>query len=505
LNGATGAAGGPGTGVAGASDAGSTGGAGGQAGSPPMLTYVGSTSLPILDLLFVVDNGPGTGTAQEKLVAQVPALLQALQAQVGPSLDLHVGVVSTDLGAPGDSLGDLNCTASGDGGLLQTSPRLGCTASPVTGTEPYLVLSPGAQNFSGTLSDALTCILPLGQSGCGFKQTLSSMAKALGAYTNVAPAANGRFLRDGFFLAIVILTTEDDCSAQPGDTQLYSLNGGAQSLSNPLGPLTTYRCNRYGHLCTDPATGQTGVMPPLEPPADAVGAPPSLALTSCVSNDSADTLTEVSALVAAVRTLEQRPDDHIFVGSIVAPASPYGIAWETPPAGATTPDHQSELWPSVLHSCGPTGGDGVNPSATQTTTDGSFGDPAVRITQFAESFPRHAVASVCDASFATSMTAFGTAIGLMTASTLCVPDGTPVDSQGQPLCAVNAATPGGRITPLEKPVPNCDVPGGASPCWTALAPDPAACAGTAGSRRFSFSPAPDGVNIYGYSVNCASP
>jgi hypothetical protein len=62
---------------------------------------------------------------------------------------------------------------------------------------------------------------------------------------------NASFLRPDAYLGIVLLTNEDDCSA-PRNTPLFSLNGGKQSITNPLGPIANYRCNRFGHICRDP-------------------------------------------------------------------------------------------------------------------------------------------------------------------------------------------------------------------------------------------------------------
>ena len=57
------------------------------------------------------------------------------------------------------------------------------------------------------------------------------------------------------------------------------------------------------------------------------------------------------------------------------------------------------------------------PTATQSTTDESFGDPGVRITQFASAFPNNVLGSICDASFASTMNAIATKIGQLIAPT----------------------------------------------------------------------------------------
>jgi len=99
------------------------------------------------------------------------------------------------------------------------------------------------------------------------------------------------------------------------------------------------------------------------------------------------------------------PDNQIVVGAIVAPAAPYGVIWAPSYVVST------EVWPQVEHSCGTGTLAYLNPAATQLTTDGSFGDPAVRITQFANAFARNVVGSICDASFAPTMTAIAQKIG----------------------------------------------------------------------------------------------
>ena len=88
------------------------------------------------------------------------------------------------------------------------------------------------------------------------------------------PATNVGFLRPDAYLAIIFLADQDDCSV-PAGTRLFSLNGGEQNLANPLGPIAHYRCNRFGHLCKDPASSnpQALIMPPLRPPSDAQGRP----------------------------------------------------------------------------------------------------------------------------------------------------------------------------------------------------------------------------------------
>ncbi len=347
-----------------------------------------------VDILFMIDNSSSMTSMQQKLVAQIPTFLTSLQSADRPLSDFHIAVISSDLGAPGDSTSSIACTRAGDQGVFQSQPRGDCQDSGLAPGATYLSNVGGVANYTGQLTDVLGCITPLGANGCGFEHQLASVARALGADGQPAPAANAGFLRQDAELAIFLLTNEDDCSA-PDDTTLYSLNGQDQNLRNSLGPIDNYRCNQFGHLCRNPAGADptARIMPPLNPPAAAQGSgTPSLALVDCASNDtSSGLLTPISKLVAEIKALKADPS-RITVGALVAPATPYTVAW-SPAAGGN--NAAGELWPEIEHSCGPQGD--VNPLATEVTTDGSFGDPAVRITQWVQAFGDNGVlGSICD-------------------------------------------------------------------------------------------------------------
>jgi len=347
-----------------------------------------------VDILFMIDNSSSMTSMQQKLLAQIPMFLDTLQSAERPLSDFHIAIVSSDMGAPGDATVSIGCTREGDQGVFQNQPRGGCQG----GLEPgatYISNVGGVANYTGQLTDVLACITPLGAKGCGFEHQLASVVRALGADGQPAPEGNAGFLRQDAELAIFLLTNEDDCSA-PADTTVYSLNGSEQDLRNPLGPIGNYRCNQFGHLCRDPASANPSALikPPLNPPSDAQGSgTPTLDLVDCESNDtSSGLLTPVSQFVAQIQALKADPS-RITVGALVAPAAPYTVQW-TPSSGGII---QGELWPSVEHSCGLPGEADVNPLATDVTTDGSFGDPAVRITQWVKAFGDNGlVGSICD-------------------------------------------------------------------------------------------------------------
>jgi hypothetical protein len=108
------------------------------------------------------------------------------------------------------------------------------------------------KNYPGTIDDAFACIANVGTSGCGLEHQIASGATALG-FRGTVPATNVGFLRPDAFLAVVFITNEDDCSAPP-DTPLFDIASGT-TLASPFGPLGSFRCNEFGHLCG-------GVMPP---------------------------------------------------------------------------------------------------------------------------------------------------------------------------------------------------------------------------------------------------
>jgi hypothetical protein len=409
-----------GTGGTGGNDGGAAGASG---GGGTMVTGPFGTNV---DILMMIDNSSSMVEMQQKLYAQLPLFIQSLQSLPTPP-NLHLAVVSSDMGAPGDSATSIGCTASGDQGEFQSSPRSNPNLSPpVTCTNTTITPVLGAADSNHTfitdadmmpnftdpsLSDVLQCIALLGDAGCGFEHQLASIDRALGADgLGPVPSTNVGFLRPDAYLVIVMLTNEDDCSAA-ANTGLYSLNGGMQSIANPLGPIANYRCNQFGHLCTDPASGAM-IAPPLNPPADAQGTTtaPTLDLSNCISNDTNGLLTPVAKFVSDIKALKPDPDKQIVVGAISAPATPYTVAW-APASGASADTPAGQLWPLIEHSCGPVSFYDVNPKATQNPTDQSFGDPGVRIAQFVNAFANHVQGSICDASFAVSLGAVASKIG----------------------------------------------------------------------------------------------
>jgi hypothetical protein len=221
---------------------------------PYPATTTGFAPVPTnkIDLLFMVDNSSSPEAAQAPLRAYFPNFIRPLLR-----FDLHVGIITSDLGA--GVFTPPSCdTVGGDQGLLQNTPQPGfcATASLVDPGDRFLQLAPdpdgGAPtaNFTGDIGDAFVCYLRhLGTAGCGYEHQLASVRAALAGCDvpgGCTQPANEGFLRPDALLAVLIFTDEDDCSAPP-DSRLFDTS--QTSLEAELGPLTSYRCFEFGTLC----------------------------------------------------------------------------------------------------------------------------------------------------------------------------------------------------------------------------------------------------------------
>jgi hypothetical protein len=401
-------------GVGGSGANGGSSGASGAGGTPVGGSFGGKLNNEV-DILMMVDDSSEMEEMQAKLYDQLPGFINALEGLPVP-LSLHLAVVSSDMGAPGDSTTSIGCTKQGDQGAFHAAPQGTCVNTTLIAGDTFISDAEMMPNYTDPLGNVVQCIELLGGKGCGFEHQLASIDRALGADgLGSAPSQNAGFLRPEAYLVILMLTNEDDCSA-PADTTIYSLNGSPQNISNPDGPIANYRCNggpRGGHLCQDPhaASPTTYFVPPLNPPSDAQGTATALTLdlANCEDNETGSSaLTPVSQFVNDIKALKSDPDNQILVAAIAAPAAPYTVVWWPEQGGQNT--QPGELWPNVMHSCGAVAY-GVNPAATQHPTDGSFGDPGVRIAQFTNAFPNSVLGSVCDPSFAGTLGTLASKIG----------------------------------------------------------------------------------------------
>lgn len=202
------------------------------------------TGTSALDLLFVIDDSASMVDNQSRLAAQIDVLINALtraDATGGALRDLHVGVVSTDLGTPGVTVPSCANGDLGDDGLLNpvryglamrahqpwTTAAAGtrparCTMDP-TQYPSFLSFTAGAGDAS-VLRDDMVCNAVLGSGGCGIEQPIESAYRALVSRDPRVGSrdANAGFVRNGAVLGLFFVTDEEDGStrdcrfAEPG-------------------------------------------------------------------------------------------------------------------------------------------------------------------------------------------------------------------------------------------------------------------------------------------------
>ena len=218
---------------------------------------VKANNIDKVDLLFVVDNSRSMAGEQASLRKEFPRVIRVLTTgerfpgdpnAFPPITNLHVGVVSTDMGVPGVSFDRCSADGGDDGRLLNVGHGDSCSdtypqfLSYVS--DPLQGMTTSAERFANDVG----CIATLGTEGCGFEQQLEAPLKAL--LPRVQSDANGNVLADqirfratteqgtwgkgdlpsaqggnlGFLrnnpdeglslIAIVVVTDEEDCSVQ---------------------------------------------------------------------------------------------------------------------------------------------------------------------------------------------------------------------------------------------------------------------------------------------------
>ncbi len=182
-----------------------------------------------LDLLFVVDNSGSMFEEQTSLKENFPQFMQQLAGLEGGLPDIHIGVISTNVGVGTSWSG---CTADGDDGALLTN---GCAGIDGVFLEDVTGPNGRVRNYQGALEDQFKCMAALGTRGCGAEQPLESLRRAL----EPSNARNAGFLRPDSVLAIILITDEDDCSTR--DRALFTRPGSTDSV--------IFGCTEFGITC----------------------------------------------------------------------------------------------------------------------------------------------------------------------------------------------------------------------------------------------------------------
>jgi hypothetical protein len=395
-------------------------------------------SIRDVDVLFVVDDAPGMAPALDRLRASFAAFTDTLKDLPAGYPNLHVAVISADLGAGPDDVP--GCNVGGDRGVFWTVPRGACTSTGLPAGQGFFSIDGGKTNFApgAGLADALACVAPQDDVGCRFPHPLASVLRALGADGMPAPPENAGFLRPGAFLSIVLVTNQDDCSAPP-DTPIFDPT--SIYVDDPFGPLTSFRCAEYGLKCggANPSPTTAGT------------------LSGCQSSEDG-ILLRLSDVVSRLKALKADPN-MILVAALSGPPEPFTVELDAP--GLPADPHP---WPALTPSC--TSGDGTLSAR-----------PGVRVEQWVYAFGHNGVlAKACD-DFPTSLTAIASSVAAVLGPP-CLPGAFAKKSGphgARPDCTIIdypvAPGDGGAGTPLPSCVDTADV----APCWTLT--DDAACPG----------------------------
>ncbi|HXU80157.1 MAG TPA: hypothetical protein VN914_02085 [Polyangia bacterium] len=312
--------------------------------------YVPVVLNPKADILFVVDNSGSMKEEQENLARNFPAFIDLLRSVPGGLPDLHIGVVTTDLGA--GTLDASGCRPGGQRGAFQGWDK-GCGLAEQS---RFIVAANGEheRNYQGDLAEVFACMARVGISGCGYEHQLAAASRALSADRT---PENAGFLRDDAFLQIVLITDEDDCSADAG-SDLFTREFPGEE--------TSYRCARAGHICQ----GQ-------QPPDADFSAP----LDQCRPMDNG-ALSTVQTFVDQILALKKDPTRILVSGIFGWPNGEPGVYRVGKQLNETT--HQPGGW-DYLPTC-----KSANGSATA----------ALRVKQFVDAFgERGSFASICSDSF----------------------------------------------------------------------------------------------------------
>ena len=295
-----------------------------------------------IDLVFVIDNSGSMNEEQLSLAANFNRFINVLENIEGGLPNVRIGVVSTDTGA-GPNNGGTGCSANGDNGGLRTNPACGVSNAFIEDIE-------GANgtrmtNYTGNLSDTFSCLATLGINGCGFEQPLESIKRALDG----SNPANNNFLRENAFLAIIIVSDEDDCSVY--NSTMFDTTQNDPNA--PLGALSSFRCFEFGVQCEpdDPRTPG-----PRQ---------------NCVPRDDSNYMTPVMEYVDFVKSLKE-DTSQIIVGGIIGNPTPVSVGV----------DVENNNIPKLVPSCVSASGEAA---------------PSTRLKFFLDQFPqRNTVTTICN-------------------------------------------------------------------------------------------------------------
>jgi hypothetical protein len=389
-----------------------------------------------IDILFVIDDSPSMADKQNNLATNFPNFINVLNTIEGGLPDVHIGVVSSDVGtkatqdaAPGPAIGSIGqggCSGTGDSGNLQI------TGAPVQGTFiSDIKLSNGMRqtNYTGDLATVFGQMARVGAGGCGFEQHLESMKRALST-TNTA---NAGFLRPDAYLAVIFIADEDDCSMSKAALL------GPESAA--LGPQQSFRCTRFGVTC-DQGGASTDAM-------NQVGTK-----GQCHPNENSQYLEKVQTYVDFLKSVKASDPSKVIVAGIMGTIEPFQVELRSPPNGGAAQQ-------ALAHSCTYAGANGAE-----------YSDPPVRLKFLLDQFPnRSTYTTICQQNLSDGLTLIAQLLKTVLGSP-CIEgqlaDVDPNTAGDQYDCSVSYVINYGKPTQTEQVLPECNAPGPAAtnkPCW----------------------------------------
>jgi hypothetical protein len=383
-----------------------------------------------VDILFVIDDSPSMADKQKNLADNFINFINVLNTIQGGLPDVHIGVVTSDMGtdstqdAPATAIGSAGnggCSGTGKAGNLQISGAAvsGAFISDIKQTD-----GSRSKNYTGELTDVFSTMAKVGAGGCGFEQHLEAMKRALDNNPS-----NPGFLRPDAYLAVIFIADEDDCSMSHGAML------GPESPA--LGPLQSMRCTRFGVTCD-----QGGATPDQM---FQVGTK-----TQCHSNEDSQYLEKVQNYVNFLKGLKSDPTK-VVVAGIMGVLDPFQIELRPPP-GSTTAIQQ------LAHSCTYNGATGAE-----------YSDPPVRLKFFLDQFPnRSTYTSICQQNLQDGLTLIANLLKAVIGDP-CIEgdlaDTNPSTPEIDPDCSVSDVANYGKPTQSEKILPACDGSLSNKPCW----------------------------------------
>jgi len=441
-----------------------------------------------VDIVFEIDNSISMAPEQANLVANFPTFINILKTLPGGLPNVHIAVITSDMGAGVFGGGVEGCGHPDNGnfiGQVRVATDPVCATARLNPGQHFIEsLNGGSQNnFTGDITDVFRCIAQVGTSGCGFEDHLESVRAALGdsagdpargiAKTPVL-SNNAGFLRTDAYLAVILITNEEECSTAP-DNVLFNPDPASDAT---LGPLTA-RCFAHTDICD----GQRMINYVLA--GNAVGP-----FQNCVSDEAtfnADRTQGAIPVQFYIDYLKKQKSDagKILLSGIIAPTSPYSLV--------KVPDPQGQ-------------GQVIAQGNSCTGAAGVFGQPTPRLDMFFNAFsPQQVVrTSICDTSFAPAMQLIAERLSQLLGSS-CI-RGTVLATMGpmgsRPDCSVVDHATNAQGVVINTVLPSCVDNGSQPPCWNLAPGTGAQCPGQQIMQimRPPNQPAPTELNT---SVECS--